>query len=769
MKNEWVKGEEKEEEAELLEYAEAGSSGYASAAVPGTAVAVEGEDEKVFRKSFLAGRNNRRAAGSSAASMGSERVGVSMVRGIDDKINQKIRSSQKKESCTEAKVGAVASQGPDKAAAKRGWVTDEVFLSNEEQRRRREERERLAQQEQERLEEEQRLKEEEQRLKEMDALQKAEMEEQLKDNLSEFDDDELKQIKHQSSAATPGAHYVTKSRLARSLKRLPTAKKSAGGYAKSFRLSRSIRKKNSSKTSPDEEPAIDTEVQMANPDLIERTCWQKTDKSNLCVGIAIIIFVSLAVIIPVTISRDDNPVNLNILPTPSPTSDRFHLYSQIQSHIQHLSHSQHLLDPKHPHSQALDYIVYKDPLELTPDSDHLFQRWLLVAIAYLTSDPPHNDWNVNHVTDYLFGQHECEWDLVQCTDASDLHLVFPVTEYTMMSGGGGDQEVSDLALAQQAIPTRVVTGLFLSNMNVQGHIPTELAYLSQLTTLDLSENHLTGDIPEELYHLLHLTELKLHDNARLGGVIHEEIANLRKLEVLSLHGNQFSGQLPRSIQQLTKLKKLYLHTNKFQGPILPLLTNMTQLEEVDVANNNFSGPLIDDLGYLTNMKIFDITNNNFESTVPSLWGNWENIERIHLSFNFLNGQLPASFGKFVNMEWMKLESCGLEGTIPKELGSLSKIEMLDLSGNNIGGSIPKELGDLISLEYLILFTMRLGGAIPTELGNLKKLKKLQVQTNQISDVSLPNEVCSLRESGTLTDLWVDCKDKVLCDCCTRCS
>jgi len=118
---------------------------------------------------------------------------------------------------------------------------------------------------------------------------------------------------------------------------------------------------------------------------------------------------------------------------------------------------------------------------------------------------------------------------------------------------------------------------------------------------------------------------------------------------------------------------------------------------------------------------------------------------------------------------MKLESCGLEGTIPKELGSLSKIEMLDLSGNNIGGSIPKELGDLISLEYLILFTMRLGGAIPTELGNLKKLKKLQVQTNQISDVSLPNEVCSLRESGTLTDLWVDCKDKVLCDCCTRCS
>jgi Leucine-rich repeat (LRR) protein len=156
----------------------------------------------------------------------------------------------------------------------------------------------------------------------------------------------------------------------------------------------------------------------------------------------------------------------------------------------------------------------------------------------------------------------------------------------MMSGGGGDQDVSDLALAQQAIPTRVVTGLFLSNMNVQGHIPTELAYLSQLTTLDLSENHLTGDIPEELYHLLHLTELKLHDNARLGGVIHEEIANLRKLgmfllffffsffygtsnshifvtvsfvitnvEVLSLHGNQFSGQLPRSIQQLTKLSE----------------------------------------------------------------------------------------------------------------------------------------------------------------------------------------------------------------------
>eukprot|EP00957_Ditylum_brightwellii_P052777 4000967-Ditylum_brightwellii.AAC.1 len=108
-----------------------------------------------------------------------------MVRGIDDKINQKISSSQKKESCTEAKVGTgVASQGPDKAAVKQGWVTDEVFLSNEEQCRHREEQERLLQQEQEHLEEEQqlneeeqRLKEEEQRLKEMNTLQKAEMEE----------------------------------------------------------------------------------------------------------------------------------------------------------------------------------------------------------------------------------------------------------------------------------------------------------------------------------------------------------------------------------------------------------------------------------------------------------------------------------------------------------------------------------------------------------------------------------------------------------------
>eukprot|EP00957_Ditylum_brightwellii_P142668 10870044-Ditylum_brightwellii.AAC.1 len=65
----------------------------------------------------------------------------------------------------------------------------------------------MAQQEQEQLEEGQQLKEEEQQLKEMDALQKAETEEQLKDNLSEFDNDECKQIKHQSSRATSGAQY----------------------------------------------------------------------------------------------------------------------------------------------------------------------------------------------------------------------------------------------------------------------------------------------------------------------------------------------------------------------------------------------------------------------------------------------------------------------------------------------------------------------------------------------------------------------------------
>ncbi|KAF3435149.1 hypothetical protein FNV43_RR22236 [Rhamnella rubrinervis] len=105
-----------------------------------------------------------------------------------------------------------------------------------------------------------------------------------------------------------------------------------------------------------------------------------------------------------------------------------------------------------------------------------------------------------------------------------------------------------------------VNSLDLSNNNLSGEIPMELASLIKLWTLNLSMNHLIGEIPAD-------------------------IGNMEWLESLDLSMNKLVGQIPVSMTYLTFLSHLNLSYNNLSGRI-PTSNQLQTLEDPSIYQGN---------------------------------------------------------------------------------------------------------------------------------------------------------------------------------------
>ncbi|XP_057862165.2 probable leucine-rich repeat receptor-like protein kinase At1g35710 [Cryptomeria japonica] len=92
------------------------------------------------------------------------------------------------------------------------------------------------------------------------------------------------------------------------------------------------------------------------------------------------------------------------------------------------------------------------------------------------------------------------------------------------------------------------------------------------------------------YILSTLTGIDLSNN-QLNGVIPIDFGKLKGLKFLNLSMNNLSGVIPPSFGDMTQLESLDFSSNRFYGNIPAELQSLTSLECLNVSNNNLSGSI----------------------------------------------------------------------------------------------------------------------------------------------------------------------------------
>ncbi|KAL9457330.1 hypothetical protein AB3S75_006388 [Citrus x aurantiifolia] len=95
--------------------------------------------------------------------------------------------------------------------------------------------------------------------------------------------------------------------------------------------------------------------------------------------------------------------------------------------------------------------------------------------------------------------------------------------------------------------SNLITAIILSNNSFVGEIPTSIANLKGLRTLNISNNNLQGHIPPTLGNLIVLESLDLSNN-KLSGQIPQQLGELTTLEVFDVSDNLLTGPIPRGKQ-----------------------------------------------------------------------------------------------------------------------------------------------------------------------------------------------------------------------------
>ncbi|KAM3696003.1 hypothetical protein ACJW31_06G004900 [Castanea mollissima] len=116
--------------------------------------------------------------------------------------------------------------------------------------------------------------------------------------------------------------------------------------------------------------------------------------------------------------------------------------------------------------------------------------------------------------------------------------------------------------------------------------------LGLVNIIDLSNNNLSGEIPKEVASLQGLQSLNLSFNI-LTGRIPENIGDMRSIESIDFSINQLSGQIPQSMSSLTFLSHLNLSNNNLIGRI-PSSTQLQSLSTSSFFGNKLCGPPLTD-------------------------------------------------------------------------------------------------------------------------------------------------------------------------------
>jgi Leucine-rich repeat (LRR) protein len=490
----------------------------------------------------------------------------------------------------------------------------------------------------------------------------------------------------------------------------------------------------------------------------------------------------------------------------------------IKDHLiyEGISHPRIFDDMDSPEHQALRWIAFSDPARLDPLDPLLLQRYALAVFYYQSyhafqkvagkqkpievglegkhplqmEGVPNPGWTRS---DYWMTERGiCDWFGVECVErnidgdllehyndndrVTSLNLTKNHVYGTIPPEFRALDSLMSLDLSHNHLVGNIpdpVTRLFdlqyifLNDNQISGQLPESIGFLESARYILLHNNHLTGTLPTETNHLYQLSHLQLDHNQLSGDI--PDVSQCRRLQRLYLNHNRFEGYFPFSLARSTSLELLHLQNNQLQGSLPPEMESLSHLEYFAVNGNRLNGGIVSHLfSRLTNLREILLYDNAFTGSLPHSAGDLTNLRVLQVHNNRFNGDIPKEWdGQMHNMEILHMYNNTLDGTIPAIFGTMTNLKELWINHNTFTGTVPKQLGSMTNLETLFLDQNKLSGPLPKELGKLTKLESLRVDRNQITG-TMPDEVCKLRDKE-LSLITADCKRKVQCTCCNKCT
>ncbi|KAL5570604.1 hypothetical protein UlMin_027179 [Ulmus minor] len=315
-----------------------------------------------------------------------------------------------------------------------------------------------------------------------------------------------------------------------------------------------------------------------------------------------------------------------------------------------------------------------------------------------------------------------------------------------------------------------ITGMNLQSYDIdnllEGKIPANSSYCSELTILNLRSNRLTGMIPSKLGSLVNLEVLNLGTN-NLTGESPPSLGNISSLRQFSIVYNNLAGTVPDELGRLKSLSYFAIGPNNLSGTIPLSLYNISSMSTFSLTDNQFSGTLPPNIGLtLPNLQTFGIGGNEFSGTIPESFSNSSQLQILDIAENNFAGQVPGSLGNLVNLRWLGLSNNNLGNYSSNSLDfvasltNCSSLEILDLSLNNFAGVLPGSVANLSTqITKLYLGVNRISGTIPATLENLGNLIVLGMQDNLFKGV-IPASLGQLQKLQILGLEWNSLSGKI---------
>jgi Leucine-rich repeat (LRR) protein len=134
-----------------------------------------------------------------------------------------------------------------------------------------------------------------------------------------------------------------------------------------------------------------------------------------------------------------------------------------------------------------------------------------------------------------------------------------------------------------------LSSLLLKSQNIKGPIPTSISRMTALTSLSISHTHSPEYIPSSLQYLTNLRSLKLSHG--FMGTIPSFLAKLGKLTSLDLGLNQLNGTIPLILSTMTNMISLSLRVNQLEGALPPSLSKLSRLQRLFLDGNKLEGEI----------------------------------------------------------------------------------------------------------------------------------------------------------------------------------